>query len=151
MTCVYFWRKIYIILFIRTIFIFCELQIVLWEVAGINALWRCSIIKNHAYMPLSPETLYSNSALLVLKGTSWSNVKEELHNRFNLISEERVKFFKHNSENLMKIGWKIRTLWHFEVSQICTKHFLTSRSEKISNFSYENVRLALIPLLIDAE
>ena len=31
-------------------------------------------------------------------------VKEELHNRFNLISEERVKFFKHNSENLMKIG-----------------------------------------------
>ena len=31
-------------------------------------------------------------------------IKEELHNRFNLISEERVKFFKHNSENLMKIG-----------------------------------------------
>ena len=30
--------------------------------------------------------------------------KEELHNRFNLISEERVKMFKHNSENLMKIG-----------------------------------------------
>ena len=39
--------------------------------------------------------------------------KEELHNRFNLISEERVKIFKHNSENLMKIGWKIRKLWHF--------------------------------------
>ena len=31
-------------------------------------------------------------------------LKEELHNRFNLISEERVKFFKHNSENLIKIG-----------------------------------------------
>ena len=31
-------------------------------------------------------------------------LKEELHNRFNLISEERVKIFKHNSENLMKIG-----------------------------------------------
>ena len=30
--------------------------------------------------------------------------KEELHNRFNLISEERVKISKHNSENLMKIG-----------------------------------------------
>ena len=30
--------------------------------------------------------------------------KEELHNRFNLISEERVKYFKYNSENLMKIG-----------------------------------------------
>ena len=45
-------------------------------------------------------------------------IKEELHNRFNLISEERVKIFTHNSENLMKIGWKIRKLWHFEVSQI---------------------------------
>ena len=55
--------------------------------------------------------------------------KEELHNRFNLISEERVQIFKHNSENLMKIGWKIRKLWHFEVSQIFTKHFLTSRYE----------------------
>ena len=31
-------------------------------------------------------------------------IKEELHNRFNLISEERVKIFKHNSENLMNIG-----------------------------------------------
>ena len=30
--------------------------------------------------------------------------KEELHNRFNLISEETVKISKHNSENLMKIG-----------------------------------------------
>ena len=55
--------------------------------------------------------------------------KEELHNRFNLISEERVKISKHNSENLMKIGWKIRKLWHFEVSQIFKKHFLTSRYE----------------------
>ena len=54
-------------------------------------------------------------------------IKEELHNRFNLISEEKIKIFKHNSENLMKIGWKIRKLWHFEVSQIFKKHFLTSR------------------------
>ena len=30
--------------------------------------------------------------------------KEELHNRINLSLEERVKNFKHNSENLMKIG-----------------------------------------------
>ena len=56
-------------------------------------------------------------------------VKEELHNRFNLSLEERVKIFKHSSENLMKIGWKIRMLWHFKVSQIFTKHFLTSRYE----------------------
>ena len=97
--------------------------------------------------------------------------KVELHNRFNLISEERVNIFKHNSGNLMKIGWKIRKLWHFEVSQIFTKHFLTSRYEYANEwvddvitsqfsihfvhrndpkkFSYENVRLALISLLID--
>ena len=31
-------------------------------------------------------------------------VEKELHNRFNLISEERVQTLKHNSENLMKIG-----------------------------------------------
>ena len=32
-------------------------------------------------------------------------IKGELQNRFNLISEERVKFCEQNSENLMKIGW----------------------------------------------
>ena len=38
-------------------------------------------------------------------GKKWSEkIKEELHSRFNLISEERIKLFKHNSENLMKIG-----------------------------------------------
>ena len=102
-------------------------------------------------------------------------VKEEIQNRFNLISEERVKYFEQNSENLMKIGWKIRKLWHFEVSQIFKKHFLTSHYEyanewvddviasqfsihfvhrndkKFHIFSYENVRLALTPLWIDAE
>ena len=58
-----------------------------------------------------------NTDIKVQDFFKWSlnNVKEELHNRFNLISEERVKLFKHNSENLMKIGWKIRKLWHFEV------------------------------------
>ena len=55
--------------------------------------------------------------------------KGEIRNRFNLNFRRRVKNFKHNSENLMKIGWKIRKLWHFEVSQIFTKHFLTSRYE----------------------
>ena len=58
-----------------------------------------------------------------------SLLKGELRNRFNIISEERVKFSEQNNENLMKIGWKIRKLWHFEVSQIFTKHFLTSRYE----------------------
>ena len=32
----------------------------------------------------------------------------------NSTTEERVKNFKHNSENLMKIGWKIRKLWHLK-------------------------------------
>ena len=61
--------------------------------------------------------IHSNSPKL------YYGFKEELHNRFNLSLEERVKNFKNNSENLMKIGWKIRKLWHFEVSQIFTKHF----------------------------
>ena len=56
-------------------------------------------------------------------------LKGEIRNSFNLILEEKVKQFKHNSENLMKIGWQIRKLWHFEVSQIFTKHFLISRYE----------------------
>ena len=54
-------------------------------------------------------------------------IKGEVQSWFNLISEERVKFSEQNSENLMKIGWKIRKLWNFEVSQIFKKHFLTSR------------------------
>ena len=102
-------------------------------------------------------------------------VKGEVWNWFNLISEERVQNFEQNSENLMKIGWKIRKLWHFEISQIFKKHFVTSQYEyanewvddvitsqfpihflytemkKNSYFSYENVRLALITLWIDAE
>ena len=55
------------------------------------------------------------SFLRFLKGNSGTGI--------NIISEERVKFSEQNSENLMKIGWKIRKLWHFEVSQIFTKHF----------------------------
>ena len=73
----------------------------------------------------------------------------------------------------MKIGWKIRKLWHFEVSQIFNKHFLTSRYEYANewvddviasqfsihfvhrndkNFIFPAMRmLALIPLWIDAE
>ena len=55
--------------------------------------------------------------------------KEEMQIRFNLISEERVNNFEQNTENLIEIGWKIRKLWHFEVSQFFKKHFLTSRHE----------------------
>ena len=75
----------------------------------------------------------------------------------------------------MKIGWKIRKLWHFEVPQIFKKQFLTSWYEyanervddviasqfpnsiyalKWQNFIfqlYENVRLASIPFWIDVE
>ena len=53
--------------------------------------------------------------------------KGEIRNRFKLISEEKVKIYEQNSENLMKIGWKIRklmTLWNFANFQ---QTFLTSR------------------------
>ena len=100
-----------------------------------------------------------------------------------------MKQIEQNSENLMKIGWKIRNLWHFEISQIFKKRFVTSqyeyanewaddvitshfsidfvhRNEKkkrkkrrkkkkkkttTTYFNYENVRLTLITLWIDAE
>ena len=57
--------------------------------------------------------------------------KGEIQNRFNLNSEGRVKNFKQNSENLMKISWKIRKLWYFEVLQMFTKHFWKHRYEYI--------------------
>ena len=60
---------------------------------------------------------------------SHASVKGEVRSWSNLISEERVKFSEQNSKNLMKIGWKIRKLWNFEVSQIFRKHFLTSPYE----------------------
>ena len=60
--------------------------------------------------------------------------KEEIQNKFNLISEERVKIVEQNSENLMKICWKLRKLWHFEVSQIFKKHFLTSQYEYVNEW-----------------
>ena len=56
-------------------------------------------------------------------------IKGEVRSWSNLISEKRVKFSEQNSENLMKIGWKIRKLWNFEVSQNFRKHFLTSPYE----------------------
>ena len=64
-----------------------------------------------------------------LVGEVFAVFKGEVRSWFNLISEERVKFSEQNSENLMKIGWKIRKLWNFEVSQIFRKHFLTSPYE----------------------
>ena len=69
------------------------------------------------------------------------NFKGELQNRFNIISEERVKFCEQNSENLMKIGWKIRKLWHFEVLQ----HFLTSRYE-YANEQVDDVIASLLAI-----
>ena len=45
--------------------------------------------------------------------TASFNLNGEIRNKLNLSSEERVNIFEQNSENLMKIGWKIRKLWHF--------------------------------------
>ena len=85
---------------------------------------------------------------------------------FNLRRKSK-KFSNITVKNLMKIGWKIRRLWHFEVSQIFQETFLDqfdmnmqmsevmmssphnfpfilyTEMSKISYFSYENVRLAL--------
>ena len=61
-------------------------------------------------------------------------IKEEIQNRFNIISEGIVKLFEQNSENVMKISWKIRKLWYFDVSLIFKKHFLTSWYENANEW-----------------
>ena len=76
---------------------------------------------NPRYILVRTTLLLSNARGVVVKG--------EVRSWYNLISEERVKISEQNSENLMKIGWKIRKLWHFEISQIFRKHLLTSQYE----------------------
>ena len=103
----------------------------------------------------------------------WGTIKGEVRSWSNLISEERVKFSEQNSENLMKIGWKIRKLWilkfhkfsgniswpvrmNMQMSELMMSSphnfpfILYTEMTKISYFSYDNVRLALITLWIDA-
>ena len=73
--------------------------------------------------------------------------KGEIQNRFNLISEEKVKFLEQNSENLMKIGWKISKLWLFEVSQIFAKHFWKHRYEYANDWVDAIASLLVIYIL----
>ena len=52
---------------------------------------------------MSARTLRARNPKSLSAGVQ-SPLKEELQNRFTLISEERVKNVEQNSENLMKIG-----------------------------------------------
>ena len=108
-------------------FSLCILSVHACMLHALHAANRCPSITSTQYRHTACQSSLHLFALD--KGHHSCLLKEELHNRINLSLEERVKNFKHNSENLMKIGWKIRKLWHFEVSQIFTKHFLTSRYE----------------------
>ena len=56
-------------------------------------------------------------------------IKGEIHSKIESILKERVNFFLQNSEKMMKIGWEIRKIWHFEISIFFGKHFLTSPYE----------------------
>ena len=89
--------------------------------------------KNEITCKLSPNNKSYIQKLVLLQlvnNTSSRRLfKGEVRSWSNLISEERVKFSEQNSENLMKIGWKIRKLWNLEVLQIFRKHFLTSPYE----------------------
>ena len=96
-----------------------------WNI-GYNMLGRVSMDNQRAWnihsgLKIVNLTLSQYTIAITLKGKSGRGL--------TYISEKRVKIIKHNSENFMKIGWKIRKLWNFEVSQIFTKHFLTSRYE----------------------
>ena len=81
---------------------------------------------------------YNEVSIVKLKG--------EIRNRFNLISEERVKKFKQNSENLMNIGWKIRKLWHFEILQIFAKHFNWRHRYQYANEWVDDVIASLLAI-----
>ena len=90
---------------------------------------------------------------------------------FNSIPEERVNIFKHNSENLMlstrcyyilkfrkisrNISWPVDMNMQMSEVMMSSPHnfplILYTEMTKISYFNYENVRLALISLWIDAE
>ena len=91
-----------------------------YHFSRLHPIWFCC----YAFLIDPSPSILGNSLLLVKQSSIF---KGEIRNRFDLISEERVKMSKQSSENLMKISWKIRKLWHFEVSQIFKKHFLTSR------------------------
>ena len=64
-------------------------------------------VKRGTSMSVTHGAYYMYITMKSLKGNSGT--------RFKIISEERVKFYEQNSENLMKIGWKIKklTLWSF--------------------------------------
>ena len=55
--------------------------------------------------------------------------KGEIHSKIESILKERVYFCLQNSEKMMKIGWEIRKIGHFEISHFFGKHFLTSPYE----------------------
>ena len=57
------------------------------------------------------------------------NIKGEIHSKIESIWKERVHLFLQNSEKMMKIGWEIRKIGHFEISHFFGKHFLTSPYE----------------------
>ena len=102
------------------------------------------------------------------------NLLNQVWNWSNLISEERVKFYEQKQwkrdENRLK-NKEVMTLWSFtnfketfldqsiymqmsELMMSSPHNFpfvLYTEMKEISYFSYENVRLALITLWIDAE
>ena len=59
----------------------------------------------------------------------WVKFKGEIHSKIESILKARVHCFLQNSEKIMKIGWEIRKIGHFEISHFFGKHFLTSPYE----------------------
>ena len=51
-------------------------------------------------------------------------IKGEIHSKIESILKQRVHFYLQNSEQIMKIGWEIRKIWHFEISHFFRKTLL---------------------------
>ena len=91
--------------------------------------WHCSksLILDSSHREMRLKSL--KRAILGPIGHQLALLKGEIHSKINSIWKERVHFFLQNSEKIMKIGWEIRKIWHFEISNFFGKHFLTSPYE----------------------
>ena len=75
--------------------------------------YRCHSSPSAAHSQWSRAHWHAHCVLYSLERKTF---KGEIHSKIESILKERVHFFLQNSEKMMKIGWEIRKIWHFEIS-----------------------------------
>ena len=102
-----------------------------WKCAGLNSIqfiWQINWIElnpahfhYHKQIKGAPCKKYMFGKIIPRENFS---LKGEIHSKIESILKERVHFFLQNSEKMMKIGWEIRKIWHFEISHFFRKTLL---------------------------